>query len=164
MAGFTVLGTEYDMAMARFNTDGTLDSSFGANGMVRTDIDGREDYGTSVAFQPDNKIILAGYSYTTSGDGEIVVARYTNELLHVSETNILEFKVFPNPATDYISINLEENLDTYQIEITDVRGRSVYVSEAQQSNRIDVSAFSSGTYLIKIKSNTQNGAIRFVKQ
>ena len=56
-------GTGYvhgsDFAMARFNSDGSLDASFGSNGIVVTDVGGA-DTGWNMAVQPDGKILLSG--------------------------------------------------------------------------------------------------------
>jgi uncharacterized delta-60 repeat protein len=43
--------------LARFNTDGSLDNSFGTNGVISTNISGEID---AVAIQPDGKIIMVG--------------------------------------------------------------------------------------------------------
>jgi serralysin len=48
-----------DFALARYNSDGSLDATFGANGIVRTDFGGM-DYGNALALQPDGKILVAG--------------------------------------------------------------------------------------------------------
>ncbi|MGI8892309.1 MAG: T9SS type A sorting domain-containing protein [Bacteroidia bacterium] len=49
-------------ALARYNSDGSLDLNFGANGIITTDF-GNTNYEVchSLALQPDNKIIAAGY-------------------------------------------------------------------------------------------------------
>jgi uncharacterized delta-60 repeat protein len=60
-----------DFGLARYNPDGTLDSSFGQAGLVLTDFDSRSDSATSATLQPDGKIVVAGTS-----DGDYVVARY----------------------------------------------------------------------------------------
>jgi len=49
-----------DIVTARLNTDGSLDSSFGAGGKVITDINGYEEIGTTVAVQSDGKILVGG--------------------------------------------------------------------------------------------------------
>src|SRR3954471_15264941 len=41
---------------------GDLDPSFGNGGMITTDFGTRDDYGHSVAIQPDGKIVLVGQS------------------------------------------------------------------------------------------------------
>ena len=47
-------------ALARYNDDGALDTSFSADGKVRTDFTAKEDYALGVAIQADGKIVAAG--------------------------------------------------------------------------------------------------------
>lgn len=63
MAGSANNGIDDDFALIRYNTDGTLDSSFNLNGIVITDINMRENEAYSVLIQPDGKIVSAGYVY-----------------------------------------------------------------------------------------------------
>ncbi len=60
VAGFSTLGA-YDFALARYYTDGSLDTSFGIGGKVNTDF-GDTDWSYSMAIQSDGKIIAVGYS------------------------------------------------------------------------------------------------------
>ena len=68
--------TGKDFALARFNPDGTLDTSFGSGGMVTTDIDGCDDVASAMAIQPDGNIVLAGYSDDGTGNDSFAVVRY----------------------------------------------------------------------------------------
>ncbi|MDD4673884.1 MAG: delta-60 repeat domain-containing protein [Bacteroidales bacterium] len=61
MAGKASIGT-WKFALVRYNIDGTLDESFGDNGIVTTAI-AHSDQGISVALQPDGKIVLGGATY-----------------------------------------------------------------------------------------------------
>jgi len=54
-----VAGGLQDMVVARYNADGSLDTSFGNAGVVSTPQSDFE-YGTAVALTPDGKIIVAG--------------------------------------------------------------------------------------------------------
>ncbi|HEV8484199.1 MAG TPA: delta-60 repeat domain-containing protein [Blastocatellia bacterium] len=56
----SVANATTDIAMARFNTDGTLDFSFGSGGIVMTDINGTDNSAAAVALQPDGRIVVAG--------------------------------------------------------------------------------------------------------
>src|SRR5262249_22559643 len=47
-------------ALARYNSNGALDASFGTGGKVTTDFGGRFGGARSVALQPDGKIVAAG--------------------------------------------------------------------------------------------------------
>jgi uncharacterized delta-60 repeat protein len=61
MAGYSS-GTTTDFALARFNSDGSLDGTFGSGGKVTTDFDGHYEFGYAAALQSDGKIVVAGQS------------------------------------------------------------------------------------------------------
>jgi uncharacterized delta-60 repeat protein len=65
-----------DFCIARFNEDGTLDTSFAGNGKVVTAMGSYGDYASAVAIQTDGKIVVAGTCYTSTKP-RICVARYT---------------------------------------------------------------------------------------
>jgi uncharacterized delta-60 repeat protein len=64
-------GIDSDFALARYNTDGTLDTSFGAGGTITTDLGTLNDSALGLALQPDGKIVLAG-----DAEDNIALARY----------------------------------------------------------------------------------------
>jgi uncharacterized delta-60 repeat protein len=53
-------GTGSDFALARYNADGSLDSSFDGDGKVTTDLGGGADGGADVAVHADGKIVVVG--------------------------------------------------------------------------------------------------------
>lgn len=168
LIGSTTFNGEYKMAMVRFDTDGNLDSTFGAagNGMVSIDNVGLEDYGRAVALQADEKIILAGDFYTFSGmESEFVVARFLNDGTAATEDfQNADFRLYPNPAREQLTIEMTDASATYQLEIIDMLGKKVYNTQIQNTGQVDVSNLSSGTYLMKLNSNAQSSTVRFVKQ
>lgn len=64
-----------DFALARYNTDGSLDTNFSGDGKLTTDINGAADSARGIALQADGKIILAGYAYN-GANNDFAVARY----------------------------------------------------------------------------------------
>jgi uncharacterized delta-60 repeat protein len=60
LAGEYSLSNNSDFALARLNTDGSLDSTFGEGGKVITDLGSPSDYANDVVVQSDGKIIAAG--------------------------------------------------------------------------------------------------------
>ncbi len=62
VAGNSYNGANYDFALVRYNTNGSLDNTFDADGIVLTAIGTSNDYGHSLAIQSDGKIVMAGYS------------------------------------------------------------------------------------------------------
>jgi uncharacterized delta-60 repeat protein len=74
VAGQSYDGIGYDFALVRYNTDGSLDTSFGTEGIATTDF-GMADLGNSVRLQVDGKIVVAGSSFDPSVT-DFALARY----------------------------------------------------------------------------------------
>jgi uncharacterized delta-60 repeat protein len=80
VAGARFTSTSGDFAVARYNTDGSLDATFGTGGIVFTDLNaGSNDTAFAMALQDDGKIVLAGQSITPVNPVEdFAVVRYNN--------------------------------------------------------------------------------------
>jgi len=76
VAGEVATANGQDFALARYNTDGSLDTSFGINGWVVTDFFGDDDHGRALAQQADGKLLVAGYA-TNGAEYDFALARYT---------------------------------------------------------------------------------------
>jgi uncharacterized delta-60 repeat protein len=80
VTGRTWNGSNFDFAIARYNTDGSLDNTFSSDGAQTTDFGSKDDYANLVAIQSDGKIIVAGSSgKSKSGNLDstnISIARY----------------------------------------------------------------------------------------
>ncbi|MDD5274769.1 MAG: hypothetical protein PHR16_01655 [Methylovulum sp.] len=78
VAGSNFLPSDYGFALVRYNSDGSLDTSFGINGIVITGhFQGAYIDGNSVTVQADGKILVAG---TGLGDGyDFVLVRYNSD-------------------------------------------------------------------------------------
>jgi uncharacterized delta-60 repeat protein len=73
--GISGVNDPSDVLLTRFLPDGTLDSSFGLGGVVRTLV-GTQDEAFGVALQPaDGDILVAGVS-VVSGQSRLLLARY----------------------------------------------------------------------------------------
>lgn len=55
-----------DFIIARFNPDGSLDSTFGSGGRVITDFFAYQDQIHDVAIQPDGKMVAVGFARTSA--------------------------------------------------------------------------------------------------
>ena len=84
--GFSDATENSDFALARYNSDGSLDTGFGAGGTVITNFSGSRssDFALAVAFQSDGRIVAAGSSgspdtfFRQDGPSDFAVARYTS--------------------------------------------------------------------------------------
>jgi uncharacterized delta-60 repeat protein len=74
VAGYSAGGSDPDVAVVRYNADGTLDVAFNGDGKVTTAIGAQGDGAHSMVLQADGKIVVAGYS--SSGAGDFAVLRY----------------------------------------------------------------------------------------
>jgi uncharacterized delta-60 repeat protein len=69
----------FDVALARYNSNGTLDPSFGTGGKVTTSIAASYDSLNSVAVQRDGKIVGSGRTFTLSdGNFHSVLVRFNS--------------------------------------------------------------------------------------
>src|SRR5881227_1639044 len=67
--------SDEDFVVTRYNPDGTLDTTFGSGGRVRTDFPGLAAVPSAVVIQPDGRIVVAGGAFplfTFLGNFELV--------------------------------------------------------------------------------------------
>ena len=90
-AGFASVGSDPSFAIARYNSDGSLDFSFGMDGLVTTDFgnpadvgvlcppgrkDCSEDRAEGIAIQADGKIVVVGGGGASMPPSLLAIARY----------------------------------------------------------------------------------------
>ncbi len=69
--------TEKDFALARFNSNGSLDTTFGSNGRVVTDFNGADDYAWNVSVAENGVITVGGYINSgVSENDNFAIAKY----------------------------------------------------------------------------------------
>ena len=66
-----------DFGLARYNSDGSLDTSFGSSGIVITSFSTLSDVPRDIALQSDGKIIVGGLANSEPA-GDFLLARYTS--------------------------------------------------------------------------------------
>jgi uncharacterized delta-60 repeat protein len=71
-------GSSDDFAVARYAKDGTLDASFGGDGIVTTAVSPAFDEARAVAAFPGGKVVAAGRA-STGADHDIALVRYTED-------------------------------------------------------------------------------------
>jgi uncharacterized delta-60 repeat protein len=83
VAGFSYDGAQNVFALARYNTDGSLDAGgFGTGGIVTTAIGSVDDRAFAVAIQSTGEIVAAGYSSEDTGAGirsRLALVRYKTD-------------------------------------------------------------------------------------
>jgi len=85
VAGYHQEGESTNIAIARYETDGALDQSFGTaddgteNGIVNISLGDGDDMANAVALQGDKLIVAAGTTTASDGSKNIDVLRLTAE-------------------------------------------------------------------------------------
>jgi hypothetical protein len=79
-----------------------------------------------------------------------VSLKYNGATLGVSDQDIMSFSIYPNPATDLISISGVDNIKS--IKVYSILGS--LEKEVFNTNQIDISELSSGIHLIKVDNGT----------
>lgn len=75
--GYPVSGTD-DFALARYNQDGSPDTSFDGDGEITTDFGGSSERAFALTVQPDGRLVVAGQSYNSQNGGDFALARYNS--------------------------------------------------------------------------------------
>lgn len=95
-------------------------------------------------------------------------AKVCNSNLSVNETETLKFSVYPNPATDIVSVTFVNSPEGQNgnVQIQDALGR--IVSEqlfiSGQPISFDISHLNAGLYFINIEVNNQTSSLKFIKK
>ncbi len=99
-AGNFDLGSNGQIALARFNANGSIDTSFGASGKVTTEVGAFLDIAADLKLQTDGKIVIGGVNCTdgncNAGNG--LIFRY-NPNGSLDSTFDSDGKVFTQPPT-----------------------------------------------------------------
>ena len=84
--------------------------------------------------------------------------------LSISEARRLKFEMYPNPASDKVSIQLPSGAENATVEFYDSLGRLALSKKVTRiSNKMDVNALSKGIYILKVFTEDQIGSQKFIK-
>ncbi len=123
---FLALGGNYDgtLALARFHTDGPLDTGFGdLGGFTHTAVGSFSTNPGGMAVQDDGKILVVGTAVNNNND--VLVARYNSSIVGVNETadHSTIVQVYPNPAQGGFTVSTERGAQA--LTLTDALGHVV---------------------------------------
>ena len=134
-------------------TDSTLTTD--ANGNL--DLRGfKGDYRITTTY--NNQTVTGGLKMTDDVNQTITLFPVgTNSALTAAKV-----KVFPNPVTDYLSLELPYSA-TWKVAIIDVQGKVVYQNTSTDFIQfIDFQSYASGTYFVQIEDKEGNRVVKKV--
>ncbi len=123
--GKIVLGgyAEADFALVRYNSDGTLDNTFGNGGKIITPIGVVYNPGNSLDIQNDGKIVMGGDAY----NGDMALVRYSSAFVGIekADSKLFVSKIYPNPFNSVVTIQFNKPVDNADLIICNIFGQEV---------------------------------------
>lgn len=115
-----------------------------------------DDEGNIMGVSPGVTKIIGNTDMRVISDSiDVEVLNSANVILNSSK-----FKIYPNPTTSFIKIQMENSLP-FEVIITDLMGNYVYSDF--DKDEIDVSFLSNSVYMIYINQNNKLYSYKFIK-
>lgn len=171
----------YDFAVARFNANGTINGTFGTFGKIALDFQpDNSQRATSIAIQPNGKILVAGYTSLVgefAGTGVLVRllgTPITSGTEDIMEQNFAQnLQLSPNPVAGnlmQLAYSLEEE-STISLELFDLTGRRIKAfyqnqtrQEGEQTELIELPEnLIPGMYYLTLSTGIKAISVKLVK-
>jgi hypothetical protein len=114
---------------------------------------------TEQSFSPPQSGNYAVIVYGNEGNAMSDCVQFT--YVGITEENAANVKVYPNPFSDVITIDLKES--NAQYIITDISGRRVKEGMLNQ-HQLSLNELNTGTYTLQVYTSQSNFALKIVKQ
>jgi plastocyanin len=86
-------------------------------------------------------------------------------VLSISEANLLKFEMFPNPASDKVTIQLPSGTQKATVQFYDYLGRLALTKKVTRAkNILEVNSLSKGVYMLKVVTEDKVGSQKFIKK
>lgn len=85
----------------------------------------------------------------------------------VEEQEDFGFTVYPNPASSYVDVRIDNGLEILSIQLFTIEGKLLQTTNSLGTNnsyKVDLSNVSSGTYLIKVNASSQQMVKKIIVQ
>lgn len=84
--------------------------------------------------------------------------------LSLQEEEFFQFKVYPNPVTDVLNIQIPSANDMTTLRIFDVLGKSILEQDlTESSSQLDMSSMASGLYIMSFQSGNTSKTFKLIK-
>ncbi len=144
-----------DFALVRYNSGGTVDSTFGIGGKVITPIGTVYNPANSLDIQIDGKIVMGG----DADNGDMTLVRYNSTLVGIEKTDNkpLVSKIYPNPFDSFVTIQFNEPLHNAELIIYNIYGQEVQqiTNFSGQEIHLFRNNLPSGIYFLHLKKESK---------
>lgn len=162
-------------AVRRYNADGSVDNSFGIDGMIYAELEGTDISAPWMSIDPDWSIVQVG-KIINGNTADIVAVRYLFDNIIGTldfESNENSISVFPNPIDEKFNLQFtlanEKELDIF---LSDVNGRILHqymssekFNSGEHQLDLDLSTqLTSGVYYLTIMNNEKPITVQVFKK
>ena len=167
-AANAIIGTEYGV----FSTDNINAAmpNWGADnsGLARVPVFTLKQYRTNKSSTAENAVMEGDIFAGTFGRGTFATGSLmSTRSIGIDEANLesdaaSSMKLFPNPAQDFTTLELDVNAGDYTIEVIDLNGRTVLAKSVNvadngvQQIKLNVSTLSNGMYVIGVQGKSDS--------
>ena len=156
----------------------TLINSVGCDSIITLNLTINEsNTGTDTQTAVDSYVWIDGITYTMSNNTATYTLTNNNNCDSVVFLNLTiknssnidvnkqnEIKLFPNPSSDKITIELE-GIDAMDVSLLNTQGKILFQKSGQYDKYdINLSSYAAGTYFLSIITSEGNKNIRLIKQ
>lgn len=83
--------------------------------------------------------------------------------LSLKDHKTMKMNIYPNPASDVLTIEVPKSIQSYQITILDAQGKRIMGFSNPDQNTINLSKLSAGIYLVEFETASTKETQKFVK-
>lgn len=121
----------------------------------------KNSWGTITVNGLSNNEEYCFYAFATNNDGDVMYNEGNFDCgttTNITASSLLpingsfDFKVFPNPVTNQLTIELKGNTNKVDFEIINSLGQAIFTGQVLESTVVPTTNFTPGIYLIKLKS------------
>ena len=96
---------------------------------------------------------------------QVVTTSTSAPSLSISEANRLDFEMYPNPASENVTIQLPSGASKAIVQFYDYIGKlALSQSITNDTNKINVTDLSTGIYILKVLADNKIGSQKFIKR
>lgn len=98
---------------------------------------------------------ISGEWIPSAEEGSLMIRPIFGDISgNTNELTKANFKIYPNPANDFINIQFKRNSDKqYNLQIFDIQGKQIYYKQNFKTKYLNIEPFNNGIYFIRISDN-----------
>lgn len=132
-------------------TNATLTTLFGNVDVDITQYDYFDFTATNLPIFTLTNVVISGGPLPAPMETQLVLSKYPGGIVGLEDNNAIEFALFPNPATDELTITGEFN--EASMTIVNSVGQVVASKTIASGEKVNISELNTGMYIVKIEKD-----------